>query len=146
MGSFSSGLTSVTGSVDAEVTGYPIAKVGQVVHTYMVNYTTTSTYYQIATPDVNTDIYYLGYFFVSTNANNSGLTLYDASAGNAPGVAVNTGYLDDAGLIVADYMATIRSYSIMLPIPYKVKNGIRLNIGSASASGFIIVYYMAVTK
>lgn len=140
---FSSGQVEINGAV---ASGTPIPTSDQAVHRAFVYYTTSATYYQIATPDASHDVYFLGFGVTNSNAASPYIVIFDAAAGNMPAPTANTLYTDDTGDLFLHELPTAHVYEFQLNVPYKCKNGLRLHAGNAGASGKLFVDYMIVTK
>lgn len=148
---FSSGLTSITGNVTAVTSGTstPLGQTSnvtaQAVHCGMVYYQNGTNYYQIATPDSTHDIYLLGWIIEQTTAAADTFVIFDAASGNAPSLSANTAYVDTTAWIFGETsISTIHNTSIMLPVPYKLTNGLRAQIGS-TGTGYAQLFYLTVT-
>lgn len=126
--------------------GYALPSSTQEVHEAMIYFTTTQTYYQIATPDASYDYYVIGWRAIKNAAAGSNLFIFDAAAGNVPGIAANNKYDDAAGYIMVDNNAVIEQYQENLPVPYKVTNGIRACAGNAGAAGYFHIMYLKIPK
>lgn len=139
---FSSGI--VQSSVN--LVALPTASTSQEVHIALVNYTTSATYYQVATPDATHDVYLLGYHLINDAAVSPVMAIFDAASGNVPTITANTMYTDEENQMYYDNLAVVGERGCILKYPYKVTNGIRLKAGGTSANGAIRVFYMVVTK
>jgi hypothetical protein len=107
-----------------------------------VNWTTTNTDYQIATPSSIKNIYYLGMYYVNTAATASTGAVWDGSTGSTPSSSANTSY-DELMLDYSRLGATDGAFQYkMLPFPTKCSFGIRANFGVAAGSGFAIIWYI----
>jgi hypothetical protein len=105
--------------------------------------TQASTSYQVATVTNALNIYLVGIYFVNDAAATTAPLIFDATSGNGPSVSNNTLVQDEGGYIIIEGAATIGdTKQIMLPLPLKMKTGIRINLGAVAQTLFLQVWYI----
>lgn len=134
-------LNPSNGGVEVQP-AFPKPNANQRLRYKFVNWTTSTTQYQIATPTANMNIYYVGSYAITTAATAASPAIWDGTSGGTPASSANTAY--DELMIEYFYLpGTVGAERYhMPPMPLKIVSGLRAEAGVASGSGFLIIWYI----